>query len=660
MLYLNDLQSSLFLLLIIPGVRLVMPELIDREKTLHRAILLSGSAFLALRYIWWRGTETLPPAGLTPDFISSVLLFGLELLTIISGLSAMLIMTRYHERGAEADAHEKWWDGGQRTGAPRVAVMIATYNEDFEVLERTIVGALWMKYPNFEVVVLDDGRREWLRDYCRKVNVRYVCRPDNVGAKAGNLNHGIAQMRATPARPEFIAVLDADFVPHRNFLNRTVALMHDPRVGLVATPQHFFNSDPIQHNLGLHQSYPDEQRFFFDHLQPSRDAWGIPVCAGTSSLVRMSALDEVGGFSTESVTEDFMLTLTLQDAGYSTVYLNEALSEGLAPEGLKEYITQRARWCLGMMQIARSRMGPLSRNRLRLRDRWSALDSVTYWFSTFPFRIAALVFPLLYWYFNITAVNARVADVVSYFGLYYLWSVMVLNFLTRGVMAPVLMDVSQLLAAAPITRAAMTGLFFPKGHKFKVTAKGGDRSKVVVQWRLMAPFAILLVLTIGGLLLGLFDDNFAYYDAGSGKQVILFWTFYNVLVLSVTIMACIELPRRERHMDFKPERVSVGIGARRDLRTVWLASLTQENLRLRGARYQMGDSGFVEIPGVGHVRVAVETLTSDGAWFRMRFVEGQQQAVIRKLYAEGAAPGVGRVSFSRLIDQATRRLSFDR
>ncbi|MEQ8372901.1 MAG: glycosyltransferase family 2 protein, partial [Roseibium aggregatum] len=87
-----------------------------------------------------------------------------------------------------------------------------------------------------------------------------------------------------------------------------------------------------------------------------------------------------------SITEDYMITLCLQNAGWQTAYLNEPLTEGLAPEGLKEYVTQRSRWCLGMMQIARSRVGPFRKNGLRLRDRWSVIDASLYWITTFPFR----------------------------------------------------------------------------------------------------------------------------------------------------------------------------------------------------------------------------------------------------------------------------------
>ena len=75
------------------------------------------------------------------------------------------------------------------------------------------------------------------------------------------------------------------------------------------------------------------------------------------------------------MTEDYLLTLRLKEIGFSTAYLDEPLTFGLAPEGLKEYITQRARWCLGFMQIARGRSGPLStRSNLAWLDRLSLVE----------------------------------------------------------------------------------------------------------------------------------------------------------------------------------------------------------------------------------------------------------------------------------------------
>lgn len=648
--YLSEIQSSFVQLALIAGLALMLPAVVDPRRTLHRAILLSIAAALALRYIWWRATETIAPFGFTLDCLASWSLLFFEGAAMAGSISAFVILSRTRDRSPDADRNLGWWGDAP---PPRVAILIATYNEELEVLERTITGAKGLRHPNTTVHVLDDGRRDWLRDYCAARGVDYIRRPDNRGAKAGNINHALGVLAADP--PDFVAVLDADFVPHRGFLSRTLALFADPKIGLVQTPQHFFNADPIQHNLNLSRAYPDEQRFFFDTMQPSRDAWGIAFCCGTSSIMRWQALMEIGGMPTESVTEDFMVTLVLQEAGWQTAYLNEALTEGLAPEGLKEYITQRARWCLGMMQIARSRVGPFSRSRLRIRDRWSVLDAGAYWLTTFPFRIAAIVYPLLYWFFSITVVDARVPDVLSYFGTYYLWTLTVLNLISRGNVVPIINDVSQLVGAIPITRAAVVGLLRPVGHPFKVTAKGGDRSRLQVQWRLMAPFLALLILTVGGLMIGIVSDRFAFYDAGEGKAVVLFWTIYNVFVLFFTVLLCIELPRVERHVADPPE---LAILLDDPPRRVWMTGLTLTGVRIRGASPPVDSLVTLRIDGVGDVAARVMEETPDGARLQLLPTGQQAEALHLRFYAEDKTPGVTGTDLGGVLLGLARRLTF--
>ena len=651
LIYGGEVQSAFILALLFVGLALVLDEVLDHQHPWHRIALFVVAGLLTLRYLLWRATETLTPFGLTWDCLFSWSFFVLEAGAGLSSLSAFTILSRTGSRSAEADRNLAWWD----PHPPKVAILIATYNEERDVLERTIVGARASHHPNCEVMVLDDGRRDWLRDFCEgEQRVRYLRRPDNKGSKAGNINHALGVLRCDPAPPDFVAVLDADFVPHSDFISRALALFHDPEVGLVQTPQHFFNPDPIQHNLGLSRSYPDEQRFFFDHLQPSRDAWDIAFCCGTSSIVRWQAIEAVGGFPTESVTEDFMLTLVLRDAGYRTVYLNEALTEGLAPEGLKEYVTQRARWCLGLMQIARSRVGPLARNRLRLRDRWSVIDSVLFWWTTFSFRIASMVFPLLYWFFNVIVINASVADVILYFAPYYIWVLFTLNFVSSGLIVPIVNDVSQLLGAIPITRAAAVGLFRPRGHPFSVTAKGGDRARVVIQWRMMVPFLVLLVLTILGLVVGIAFDSFAFNDAGDGKYVILSWTLYNLLILGVTLVVCVELPRVEQHLADHPERSVILAGGR--LKRVWLTDLTEGTARIRGVRLETGEEIELKLRDLGEMKAFVLQATSDGATLSLELDDHQYEALLRRLYTQGSVPSVTSTRLSAVLAAALHRL----
>ena len=651
-LYLNDLQSSLAVLLLIVGLVVFLQQLVEPKTTWHRTGLLAIAALLAFRYAWWRWNETLAPPGFTMDMLASWSLFLLEMAALVGSLSTFLMLTRLRDRGGEADAAEAWWGDTQ----PHVAILIATYNEELEVLERTIICAKVLRHKNKEVIVLDDGRRGWLKEYCRSQGVRYITRPNNIGSKAGNINNAISVLARDARAPDFIAILDADFVPHHGFLIRSLALFHDPEVGLVQTPQHFFNSDPIQHNLGLSRSYPDEQRFFFDHLQPSRDAWGVAFCCGTSSIARWAAIQDVGGFPTESVTEDFMMTLVLRDAGWSTVYLSEPLTEGLAPEGLKEYVTQRSRWCLGMMQIARSHLGPFMKNNLRIRDRWSVLDAVVYWVTTFPFRLAAIIYPLLYWFFNITVVDASLADVISYFGCYYLWTIISLNTISRGMVVPILNDVSQLLAAIPITCAAVTGLLRPKGHPFRVTAKGGNRNSIVIQWRMVLPLLVMFVVTLWGMAIGVLSDNFAFSDAGDGKWVILSWTIYNSVVLLIAIIACVELPRREVHVTDQPEQVIVEVAG--EPSCVWLASLAGDAARIRGLQLLENTCGEVQISDVGNVRFRVSEKTSDGARIELLPDAEQKEALLVRFHGQDSTPGIVTARVFVMLEDLGRRLSF--
>lgn len=646
MLLVDAYAASLGLALAIIGFAwLVLPHC-RRDNIWLRSALMLVVIVLSWRYIAWRFTDTIPALEFELESLIAWAFASLEALAMVSATIAAGIMTRTCERTAEARWFARWWGDAP---SPRIDVYIATYNEDADVLRRTIAGALATSYPNMRIFVLDDGRRPWLRELCEMKGVGYITRPDNAHAKAGNINNAFFQRCDAPDAPDFIAVLDADFVPHQRFLERAVALFHDPSVAIVQTPQYFFNPDPIQHNLGVTTAYPDEQRFFFNHIQPARDAWDIAICCGTSSLVRASALIEIGGFPTESVTEDFLITLRFSEHGYRTVYLGEPLSEGLAAEGLPQYITQRTRWCLGLMQIVRGPYNPLSlRHRLNLRHRISILDSLLYWSTTFSFRIASIVVPLLYWYFGILAVDARVEGVLAYFVPAYAASLAVLNWLSRGLIMPFITDVAQLVAAGPITRAVWTGLLTPGPHSFKVTDKGGAPGKTVIQWPLMIPFIALLAITIGGLCLPLFNDYNPAQQAGDGIVVILFWTLYSVVVLGLAIMVCIEPPRPAYTMRRSVEAATLQIGARAF--ACWANEIGPDTARLRGpSSLSRAESMQLHLDGVGPVKAEIAEALSDGYRVRLLPNDAERDLLVRKLHTEGGAPGCTSGDINSLI-----------
>jgi cellulose synthase (UDP-forming) len=567
----------------VPGVVLgltaigVLPWL-NRDNPLARSGAISICLFLAWRYMLWRVTQTLPPAGWTLDFGLGVVFTAVEFLSMLGATAALVFLTRTRNRTPEADRNIPWLKSLPKQ--PLVDVLICTYNEEEAILERTIIGALGIDYPNYRLWVCDDGRRSWLEKLCEHHGSGYITREDNAGAKAGNINNALSYLSTLPERPEFISILDADFVPKPQILTRALALTREKDVGIVQTPQHFYNSDPIQANLSMSRVWPDEQRFFFDVVMASKDSWGGAFCCGTSSVLRFAPLMEIGGFPTDSVTEDYLVSLRLSEIGYRTVYLNEPLSLGLAPEGLKEYISQRSRWALGFMQICRGPSGPLSfKTRMPLIHRIMLMESFLRWSATHLFSLLGLIVPAVYLLFDIQAVYTGVPDAIAHLFPYFVVQIAVITWITQGRVLPIMADLSQLLVATDIVKSVVVGLAKPRGHKFKVTAKGGDRSKRVVQWPMLRIFFVYLGLTIAGVLWAFsIDDTRPLADASA---IAFFWSWYNIIVLVLACFVCIEASQLRRGDRFHSQgRATLTIAGRK--LDFPVSDISVSGIRMRG------------------------------------------------------------------------------
>ena len=636
--------------LLLGGALLAIMPWLDRDSK-WRVLPVLVVLALTARYLHWRATATIPPIDSPVDFAAGWLFFAIECAAVAGSVISYVTLTRTRQRSRDVEANTRWLFSHE--ALPLVDVFICTYNEGRDILERTMLGTASMNYPNYRVWVLDDGDRPWLAGLAEELGCRYLARPGSDHAKAGNINHAIRHVGALATPPDFISILDADFVPAPDFLSRALTLFREEDVGIVQTPQHFVNPDPIQANLQASDAWPDEQRYFFEVLMPAKDAWGTAFCCGTSSVIRMRALAAAGGgFPTESVTEDYLLTLRLKRHGFRTVYLNEQLSLGLAPEGLREYITQRSRWCLGFMQIVRGPDGPFKAgNGLRWVDRMALLETTLYWSAAYLFRLSGLMIPILYLLFGIHAVNIDTADGIAHFLPYYLAQIMVMAWLSNQRVLPVMTDLSQILAAREILMAAAIGLFRPRGQKFQVTAKGGDRSATVIQWRMMARFAFLLALTILGIVVH-FGGNSSFQDSSA---VALYWSWYNMAILISAIAVCVERPRKrksDRLRGVQPVTVTVG-GVSRVYMTT---DVSVGGMRLSG-----------EIPAAVGARVSVDVGSSrfDGRIVRrsqddfavaMDDSAGARNAMVRKVYSGLFGTAVKQISSTAVARRVLARL----
>ncbi|MFP3569706.1 UDP-forming cellulose synthase catalytic subunit [Paraburkholderia sp. SIMBA_030] len=473
-----------------------------------RPLLLAFSGFVIIRYIAWR-FESFPIHGGLPTKIAAAALLAAEFYCMGVVLLGYFVSVRPLERQplplpSDPDA------------LPMVDVFIPTYSEPFSVVAPTVCGAVELDYPKsrFRVYVLDDGfprsrsaknpeqrqalaeRAERLKALCARHGAIYLTRESNEHAKSGNLN---AAMQGTSG--ELIAILDADHVPTRDFLRSTVGFfMHDSKAALVQTPHFFTNPDPLEKNLGLFNQMPAENDLFYRVVQPGLDTWNTSFFCGSGAVVRRAAILEVGGFSTDSITEDASTSVKLHQRGWRSVYFGRPMVAGLQPETISGFLVQRIRWGVGMMQILMKQNPWLVRG-LTPAQRFCYSSVGLFWF--FPFaRLVTFLMPILGIVFKLPLYPGGTDNLVGY-TLPYLFVVLLtaerLNGRFRRIFSSELYETLQAFYMLP---ALVSALVRPNAPTFSVTPKGElSATDFISEFRL--PFYGMFVCCAIGLVWGI-------------------------------------------------------------------------------------------------------------------------------------------------------------
>jgi cellulose synthase (UDP-forming) len=156
---------------------LVMARLLDPSRRRDRLLFGMTTAAFLITYALWRWNDTLPTFELSAQALWSRLFIAFESIALLYTLMSIIILVRSVDRSGQADRAQAAL--ARESIYPAVDIFICTYDEPIEVVERAILGALALDYPNVTVWVLDDTRRDWLRDYCDRVGARHLTRPDN-------------------------------------------------------------------------------------------------------------------------------------------------------------------------------------------------------------------------------------------------------------------------------------------------------------------------------------------------------------------------------------------------------------------------------------------------------------------------------------------------
>ncbi|MBN3959364.1 glycosyltransferase [Nostoc sp. NMS8] len=396
---------------------------------------------------------------------------------------------------------------------------------------------------------------------------RYIARPKPAGvphhAKAGNLNYAIFSGETSG---QFLLTLDADHIPKPQFLKRVLPYFYtynlftgkydQNQIAFVQTRQDFYNippGDPFGHRANL----------FYGPLQQGKDGMNAAFYTGTNAILRREALisvglqhfadefakDEkrlnefqlIGGVSSNSITEDMNTAMRLHGAGWKSIYHNELLAEGLAPDDLSSTLKQRLRWAQGTIQVL-LRENPLTKSGLSFWQRLHYFKTMYSYFSGF----ATLVFiscPIIYFFTDIIPVKTYGPDFALHFFPAFVINRLTFISATWGIPAREVWRSEQYaIALFPLLIQAVWSVFTGQKLNFQVTPKQRQSG---IYLRLVWPQLVIFLLTILGILWSLYQFAIGHLNYPGVHLLNGAWAIYNLLLLSAIIRASVWQPPKE-------------------------------------------------------------------------------------------------------------------
>lgn len=554
-----ELKGEIFLkfyyvlagLFLVIGLLYVFAKRNDWVKQLFSKITI---VFLLI-YLVWRLFFTIPLDS-SISLVFGVILYVAEFIGLfVYGFFIYLFSNKLTEDYAPSNT-----DNGNFE--PSVAAFICTYNENIKLVIATALAVKALKYPNKKIYICDDGHRDELRKMADQYNLGYLSREGNKHAKAGNINYALSQTSS-----DLILLLDADFIVKKNIIYEAINYFQNPKVALVQYPQTFYNKDPFQL---LRKSFYNEQELFMRFLEPALARENALIHIGTNAIIRRSALEEIGGIPTKSITEDMATGMLLQNAGYETIFINKAYALGITPYTAKELASQRTRWAQGTKQIF-DYFKPRKLKGLSVMQKLCYYNSYLYWFTSFQ-KIIFLLAPTLFMVFDIFIVRSNNNQLLLFF-----LPPFVMISLSFRLYVPKIRNLTTShiydCFVAPIHTGALLKEFLIPQKKFNVTKKElvGDTA---FDWRTVAPHIIIF----GWILFSCIVAAYRLFR-GEGYEfgyiITLIWSIYNLYGLFYAIIL-------GKNRDIESDSEALSIVTNRQL---MYASQTFE-------MYQMSFNGF--------------------------------------------------------------------
>ena len=484
--------------------------------------------FFFLMYLGWRTLASIPYEEGVVAVASNIILLIVEIIGFLESLVLFTNLIGKREYPLPEIPDDAW---------PDVDIFIATYNEPPELLRKTIGGCVRLKYPDkskVHVWVCDDNRRPHIRALAEELGVGYFDRPDNEGAKAGNLNKAM-ERTSSP----YVVTLDADMIPRSEFLLKTIPYFVDAELrqqdrpeeerlhlGLLQTPQCFYTPDIFQHALYSEKKAPNEQDFFYRSIEPAKTSSNSVIYGGSNTILSRRAIEDIGGFYTGSITEDFATGMLIEGAGYVSLGLPEPLASGQTPDTYGEHIKQRTRWGRGVIATAR-KLKIFRKKELTFGQKVSYFSSVIYWYSPLK-NLIYMISPLLFALFAIPVFYCNWLELVVFWLPMFIMQEISLRVISKNAISTKWSGIYETSVMPHMLLPIMKEFFGITTSVFKVTDKSGRKVVKKRDMKALAPFLILTLLSIGGIVRLAFIFNLAHIIS---MLILLFWIIRNLYYL---------------------------------------------------------------------------------------------------------------------------------
>lgn len=504
------------------------PVMNDQTFTTYLILFGIGYGAVCAFGFWW-----FQPSHISHNFTTPYQIFDILLFLLLSYVVWYQIANEFFSWFIAGFMKRPLYVAPQKGLKVAFTTAFVPGNEPYDMLDKTLKAMVNAHYKH-DTWLLDEGNDPEAKRICKKYNVKHFSRKGiehyntsegkyKARTKGGNYN---AWFDTHGSKYDFIAQLDVDFIPKKNYLLRTLGYFHDPQVAFVGTPQIYGNLNASWIVRGAaEQAYN-----FYGSMQKGLFGLDMQLFIGANHVLRTAAHENIDGYSGH-IVEDHLTGMKMYANKWKSVYVPERLAVGEGPSTWDGYFSQQMRWAYGLIDI-------LFNHSSKIFPRMRRIHIVNYfWLQQFYFyglaQIIGIALLVLYFFFGIQSTNMQLYPLLVLYipllvfqQIFFIW-LQKFNISPRRERGFMMLAKILNWAVWPVYFLALTGVIMKKKLNYVVTPKGVD-TKDHSRIDLFIPHAVLGTTTLACVAVA----PITHHDAPQ----LLFWAAVNTIAMYSFIM----------------------------------------------------------------------------------------------------------------------------